>query len=244
METAILVNFKEKFHTLPPAWFEEIEKKADRRITSAPFAEVSRMGKKEAMDRLMLNLWPFVKVFPKLVRNGYIRLFSPRMYMRFGIGNMMSLSYHSIVFLSGIESDESNHRDLWLGSSAALGLAYPKDFERPITPETQAWIDEVAQKTDPADMFLAFVAIEFIAESISKDLLKSEQFKNVFGNSKNGLGWFAVHTVDHGDVSHANLELHLSLAFRPQTDEHARESAERVILGVVDKFLAAANACV
>lgn len=244
METATLINFKEKFHTPSPPWFKEIEEEANRRIISAPFAEVSRMGKKETMDRLMLNLWPFVKIFPRLVRNGYIRLFNPGMYFQYGVGNMLSLSYHSMAFLSSIANDEKSHRELWLDSSAALGLTYPKDFERPITPETQAWIDEVVEKNNPADMFLAFVAIEFIAESISKDLLKSEQFKNVFGNTKAGLGWFTVHTVDHGDISHANLELHLSLAFRPETDESAHESAKRVILGVVDKFLAAANACV
>lgn len=244
METATLVNFKQKFNTPSPGWFKEIEDEVYIRISQAPFAEASRKGQREAMERLMVNLWPFVDVFPRLVRNGYIRLLSPSMYIRHGIANMISLSYHSMVFLGSIANDEKSHRDLWLGSSAALGLVYPKDFERPITPETQAWIDAVAKKTDPADMFLAFVAIEFIAESTSKNLIQSEQFKNVFGNSKTGLGWFTVHMVDHGDVSHANLELHLSLAFRPHTNESARESAQHVIFGVVDKFLAAANACV
>ena len=153
---------------------------------------------------------------------------------------MLSLSYHSIVFLSGIESDEKSHSALWLGSGSALGLHHPEDYGYAVTPKTQAWIDEVAKKIDPADMFLAFVAIEFIAESVSKNFILSEQFKAAFGNSKTGLGWFTVHTVDHAEISHANLELHLSLAFRPESGE----SAHRIILGVVDKFLAAANACV
>ncbi|TSC69642.1 MAG: hypothetical protein G01um101470_1026 [Parcubacteria group bacterium Gr01-1014_70] len=244
METATLANFKQKFNTPLPAWFKEIEEESNRRIVEAPFADICRKGNKEAMKRLMVNLWPFVEIFPRLVRNGYMRLLHPTMYLQYGIINMISLSYHSMMFLSSIERDEKSHRELWINSSSALGLSYPQDFGQSVTPETHAWIDSVATKINPADMFLAFVAIEFIAESVSKNFIQYDPFKNAFGAAKSGLGWFTVHTIDHGEISHANLELHLSLAFRKDLEDSAKQNARSIILGVVDKFLSAANACV
>lgn len=246
METATVASSfnKEKLHTPHPAWFKQIEEEANRRIVESQFAEACRKGEKEAMKRLMVNLWPFVEIFPRLVGRGYMRLLSPTLYMQYGVLHMLSLSYHSMMFLSNIERDEKSHRALWLGSGSGLGLKYPEDYEHSITQETQAWIDSVTLPVEPADIFLAFVAIEFIAESVSKNFLTSEQFKNAMGNSHMGLGWFTVHTVDHGEKSHANLELHLSLAFRSESDETNEQKAKQVILGVVDKFLGAANACV
>ncbi|TSC80878.1 MAG: hypothetical protein G01um101429_3 [Parcubacteria group bacterium Gr01-1014_29] len=242
METAVVANFKEKFQTPPPLWFKDIKQEAYKRITEAPFAQACRQGDKEVMKKLIVSLWPFVDIFPRLVRRGYIRLMSPAMYFRYGILTMLSLNYRSIVFLGSIEQDEKSHRALWLDSGLALELQYPASY-KPTTPQTQAWIDEVAKKTNPSEMFLAFVAIEFIAESVSKNFIVSEHFKKAFGNSKSGLGWFTVHTIDHEDVSHENLELHLACAFHSQSGTDMQNMAEHTIMGVIHKFLIAANAC-
>ncbi|TSC71655.1 MAG: hypothetical protein G01um101470_531 [Parcubacteria group bacterium Gr01-1014_70] len=240
---ARLISFVERFKQPLPSWYKGIKEEAYKRITEAPFADACRKGDREVMKKLIINLWPFVDIFPQTVGRIYAYLFTnPVMYFRHGFLNMLSLSYDSVVFLKSIARDEKSHRLLWLDSGLAFGLQYPKDYGYSITPQTQVWKDEVMNRTELSEMFLGYVAIEIIAESISKNLVNSDPFKLVLGDR--GIRWFAVHTIDHGDVSHENLELHLACAFHPQPEMLTRETAEHSIMSVVDKFLAAANACI
>lgn len=242
MEIATLVNFKQKFNTPSPVWFRGIKEEADKRITEAPFAVACRKGNRDVMKNLIINLWPFVDIFPGFVGKKYVYFFTnPSMYLRHGPLNMISLGYHTVAFLKSIARDEKDHRLLWLDSGTALGLRYPQDYTS-ITPQTQAWKNEVANKTEPSEMLFGYVAIEIIAESISKNLIGSEVFRSILGDK--GLRWFVAHTVDHGDTSHENLELQLALAFHRRSDMTIHETATHTIMRVVDKFLAAANACV
>lgn len=243
MQTATLVNFKEKFRTPPPAWFREIKQEAYKRIAESPSAEACRKGDREVMKKIIVNLWPFVDIFPRLVGQKYLYLFTnPSMYFQHGPLQMLSLGYYTATFLKSIAKDEKSHRLLWLDSGSALGLEYPKDYEVPITPQTREWRDDVANQTEPSEMLFGYVAIEIIAESVSKNLIDFEPFKLLLGDK--GLRWFGVHTINHGDVSHENLELQLALTFHKQPDVMTRQSAENTIMRIVDKFLAAANACV
>lgn len=234
-----MVNFKEKFQTPPPDWFKDIKAEAYKKISEAPFMEVCKRGDIEAMKILDQNLWPFIELFPRLVQREYLKLLRPRLFLRHGILNMISLVYRSIVFLFSIKSDEKIHSRLWVDAGIALGLRYPEDFKKAPTPQTLDWIKEVSNKSDPSEMFFALASIEIIAESASHYLLGFQKFKEVLGEK--GIGWFTVHLVDHGEVSHENLEMHLALAFDNQSHENAQAKAQRVILGIVDKFLAAAN---
>lgn len=243
MEIATLVNFKEKFRTSPPTWFEEIKQEANKRIIESPSADACRKGNREVMKKIILNLWPFVDVFPRLVGQKYVYLFTnPSMYFQYGPLHVLSLGYHTAVFLKSIAKDEKSHRLLWLDSGLALGLQYPKDYEGPITPQTQKWKDDVANQTEPSEMLFGYVAIEIIAESVSKNLIGFEPFRLLLGDK--GLRWYVVHTIDHGDISHENLELQLALAFYKQSNVTIHQSAEHTIMRVVDEFLAAANACI
>ncbi|OGZ43842.1 MAG: hypothetical protein A3J55_00185 [Candidatus Ryanbacteria bacterium RIFCSPHIGHO2_02_FULL_45_17b] len=242
METATLVNFKQKFNTPPPVWFKDVKEEAYKKITTAPFAEACRRGDKESIKKLIVGLWPFVDVFPRLVGQKYMYLFTnPRLYFRHGPLNMLSLASNTVVFLRSIASDEKSHRLLWLDSGSAVGLEYPENYA-PISPQTQVWKDGVANETEPSEMLFGYVAIEIIAESVSKDLIHSDIFKSTLGEK--GMKWFLVHTIDHGDISHENLELQLALAFHRKHDENISEIAARKIMKVVDDFLASANACV
>ena len=240
MQTATLVNFKQKFNTPPPVWFKEIKEEAYRKITEAPFTEVCKRADIEGMKILNQNLWPFIELFPRLVQRGYLKLLKPRLFFRHGFFNMTSLVYQSIVFLFSIKRDEKIHSRLWVDAGIALGLQYPDDFKEAPTPETLDWIKEVSNKSDPTEMFFAFASIEVIAESASHYLLGFQKFKEILGEK--GIGWFTVHTIDHRHISHQNLELRLAFAFDDSSDENTQIKARRIILGIVDKFVTAANA--
>src|SRR3989344_1191003 len=104
MQTATLVNFKQKFNTPPPVWFKDIKEEAYKKITEAPFAEACRRGDKEIIKKLIVGLWPFVDVFPRLVGQKYMYLFTnPLLYFRHGPLNMLSLASSTVVFLRSID---------------------------------------------------------------------------------------------------------------------------------------------
>lgn len=240
MNYGAAISLAEKFSKPSPYWVEEIKKEVYARIAEAPFAAECRKGNKEVMRRLIINLWPFVDVFPQLVERGYRKLLRPSFIFRYGIGNMLKLLYKSIQLLRSIGRDEKAHRILWLDTGTALGLSYPKDFKKNPTPETQRWLKSVTNNKRPFTMLLSYVAIEMIAESISKNLLAAEAFVSAAG--REGARWFEVHAINHGDVSHEALEFHLAFTFHE--NEPREDEVSKVIQHVVSKFLDSANASV
>lgn len=228
-----------KFERPLPHWAEEIKKEVYTRIAEAPFAKACREGNRESMRRLIIDLWPFVDVFPDVVKRGYWRLIKPSFIFRYGAGNMLRLFRKSMHVLTSIERDEKEHRDLWLDTGIALGLSYPKDFAKNPTPQTKRWLASITNNKGPFNVFLGYVAIEMIAESISKNLLASEVFSSILG--REGSRWFEVHAVNHGDKSHEALEFHL--AFALHETEPYKEEANKVVQHVVSRFLDSANAC-
>ena len=85
-------------------------------------------------------------------------------------------------------------------------------------------------------MFLRFVVVEIIAESVSVDFLSSEKFKSALG--KEALGWFEV-DVTHEGMSHEELALRLARSLHG--GEVTREETHALIRHVVDLFIAAAE---
>lgn len=223
-----------------PYWVEEIEKEVYLRIAEAPFAVACRKGNKEVMRRLVINLWPFVDVFPDVVKRSYWKLIKPSFIFQYGAGNMVQLLRKSIRVLTSIERDEKEHRNLWIDIGTALGLDYPNDFTKNPTPQTKRWLESITDNKGPFNIFLGYVAIEIIAESISKNLLASETFSSILGIE--GKRWFDVHAVHHGEKSHEALEFHLAFALHKA--EPRKEEADKVIQYVVSEFLEAADASV
>ena len=88
-------------------------------------------------------------------------------------------------------------------------------------------------------MFLRFVGVEVVAESVSEDFLSSENFKSALG--KEGLRWFEAHVIHEG-MSHE--ELAFKLAHALHREELTREESHAVIHHVVDLFIGAAEVCV
>ena len=233
------MSLADKFSQPSPYWVKDIKNKVYTRITEAPFAIACREGNKKVMQGLVIDLWPFVDVFPELVKQGYRTLLKPSFIFRYGVRNLFQLVRKSMQLLASIGRDEKEHRQLWLDTGTALGLVYPKDFPKNPTPQTKLWLESVSNNTKPFNMLLSYVAIEMIAESISKNLLSSDAFASILG--RDGIRWFDVHAVDHGDISHEALEFHLGFAFHE--NEPNKEEANRIIQHVVSKFLDSANAC-
>jgi len=126
-----------------------------------------------------------------------------------------------------------------LETGRALGLKYPRDFNRQPIPEVEAWIEAVDEDSDPLLILLRFAAIEIIAESVSKDFLASDNFSSVLG--ERGSKWFRVHTIHEGGVAHEELELRLGFASREC--EPTQEETDSIIQHIVALFITAADAC-
>jgi len=220
----------------PPEWVEEIKGEARTKITAATFASACRQGNSAVMRGLVLGLWPFIDTFPKSIIRGASG-FPKRSILK--NRRLLNLFLHrGPQMLSGIRKDEENHRTLWLETGQALGLNYPLDFERPVLPHTQVWINEINNKSDPLTSLLRFAATEILAEAISVNLLSSQTFTSVLGNR--GCGWFRVHAEHEPGMTHEELLLRSAFFI----DKHpTKENVNSVIQHVVNLFIRAGEAC-
>ncbi len=226
----------DRFDQPLPSWIADIKKEAHRKIAGANFAAACRSGDVTAMRNLILGVWPFVDIFPKIIIRGSRCLYQRKSFRDRELLNM--LIHRGSRVLSSIQQDEEDHRTLWLNAGSALKANYPIDFDREPIPEVRDWIDAVSQTADPFTMFLRFAAIEIIAESVSVDFLSSVSFTTALGTR--GCEWFRVHAVHDTDLRHEELELRLGFAFRGQP---TKKESNTVIQGVIDLFLMAARAC-
>lgn len=189
------------------------------------------------MRGLVLGLWPFIDEFPKSIIRGASRLLIKNSLPKDRL-LLNTLLHRGPQMLSGIRKDEENHRKFWLETGRALGLNYPLDFDRPVLPQTQAWINEVIHQSDLLTMFLRFAAVEILAEAISIYLLSSKAFTSVLGDR--GCEWFRVHAEHEPGMTHE--ELILRTAFF--VDKHpTKEYVNSVIQNVVNLYITAGEAC-
>jgi len=220
----------------PPEWVAEIKGEARRKISAATFAAACRQGNSAVMLGLILGLWPFVDTFPKSIIRGASGF--PKRSIRKDRHLLNMFLHRGPQMLSGIRKDEENHRVLWLETGRALGLNYPLDFERPVLPQTQIWINEINNKSDPLTSLLRFAAVEIIAEAISIDLLTSKTFTSILG--KRGCEWFRVHAEHEPGMTHEELLLRTAFLI----DKHpTKENVNSVIQHVVTLFIRAGEGC-
>jgi hypothetical protein len=220
-----------------PTWVREIKSEALQKITLSPFATACRGGDMGLTKELFLRFWPFVDAFPKIINRGCLHILKKELVKTFGL-EMIDLFRLGFQVLSSMQKDEEDHRQLWLKTSHVLGLT-PIDLRQPPTPEVKAVTSVIAEDVDPYIMFLRFVGVEVVAESVSEDFLSSEKLKSTLG--KEGLQWFEVH-VTHEGMSHEELAFRLARALH--RGELTREESHAVIQHVVDLFIGAAEVCV
>jgi pyrroloquinoline quinone (PQQ) biosynthesis protein C len=229
-------NLVDRFNEPLPRWVEDVDREACAKLSASAFARECRSGNVSVIRELIFRFWPFVDAFPKMINQGCLHLLKEDLFRSHGL-ELIGLFRAGFELLLGIEKDEENHRSLWLKTADALGLSYG-ELERTPSAEVRAINDSVGEETDPSTMLLRFVAVEIVAESVSKDFLSSKNFVSALGEQ--GVHWFRVH-VAHNGITHEELALHL--AFSLYDDELNKDRVNAVVQPVVDLFIMAANKC-
>lgn len=220
-----------------PSWIDEIKSDALLKFSLSSFSAMCRAGDMTLTRDLLLHFWPFVDAFPKIINRGCLHILRKELVNSFGL-EMIDLFRLGFQVLSAMQKDEEDHRQLWLKTARILGLTL-EELRQSTIPEVNRVISFVAENVDPYAMFLRFVGVEIVAESVSKDFLSSEKFKSALG--KEALGWFEVHATHRG-MSHEELAFRLARSLH--RGELTREESHTVIHDVVDRFIDAAAVCV
>lgn len=220
-----------------PQWVSEIRNETLQKISLSPFATACRDGDMRLTKNLFQRFWPFVDAFPKIINRACLHILKTELVKTFGL-EMIDLFRLGFQVLSSMQQDEEDHRQLWLKTAHVLGLT-STDLHQHSTPEVKMVTSVIAEDVDPYMMFLRFVGVEVVAESMSENFLSSERFKSALG--KEGLRWFEVH-VTHEGMSHEELAFKLARALH--RGELTREKSHAVIHHVVDLFIGAAEVCV
>jgi len=235
----------ERYNEPLPPWIHDIKVALKRDIAESRFAALSRAGDIQVMRQLILRFWPFVDVFPKLIRKGYSRLLKSELskqvknpsYQRVkDFVNILLLAHQT---LSDIEKDEKSHRSLWLNTATSLGFAYD-DLEIEPLSEVRAIIVSVGESGDAFGMFLRFAEVEMVAEAVSKDFLASERFVSIVG--ARGIRWFKEHANHADGMTHEELALRLAFAFND--DRLDRNGVEMIVKNLTRLFIEAGEKCV
>jgi len=219
-----------------PAWVCEISNEALQKISRSSFATMCRTGDMRLTKNLFLRFWPFVDAFPNIINRSCVHILKKELVKTFGL-DMIDIFRLGFQVLSSMQKDEEDHRQLWLKTANVLGLTSADLRQRPI-PEVKTATSVIAEDIDPYTMFLRFVGVEVVAESMSEYFLSSEKFKSALG--KEGLRWFEVH-VAHEGMSHKELAFKLARALH--RGELTSVESHAVIHHVVDIFIGAAEAC-
>jgi len=230
-------SLTERFKQPIPGWVSEIRNETLQKISLSPVATGCRGCDMRLTKELLLRFWPFVDAFPRIINRGCLHILKKELVKTFGL-EMIDLFRLGFQVLSSMQKDEEDHRQLWLKTSHVLGLT-STDLRQPPTPEVKMVTSVIAEDIDPYIMFLRFVGVEVVAESVSGDFLSSERFKSALG--KEGLRWFEVHITHHG-MSHEELAFRLARALH--RGEITREETHAVVHHVVDLFIAAAEVSV
>ena len=227
--------FKERL----PDWIEEIEEQASEKISRSNFALACRQGNIDVMRALIKHFWPFVNEFPRLIQDGVTRFKKEETIKELGWKKAAELFNTGYKTFSEIQKDEVSHRELWLKTAQALDLPHC-DLDRKPIAAVKAIIGSLANATDPFVMLMRIIAVELVAEAISKDLFTSYQFKSVLGEQ--GSRWFAAHISHDNEINHEQLAFQLAFALRGKTP--TKEESNLHIQSCIDLFVEAGEMCV
>lgn len=223
------------------AWFTPVRDEVYRRVAATRLTEACRRGEHTVIAEFFICFWPFVNVFPAIIRQSRRPLIQSirQKGSASRVNDLLALGRHT---LATMQRDEANHRTLWIECAATVGLGYANLASRRYA-ETERIIEHVAEDTDPATKLLRFTAVERVAESVSAALLASAAFRQAVGPQ--GLPWFEVH-LSHikepqrlEELSHEELTIGLATALEARGDT---EEAGRTVLATTDLFVAAAEA--
>ena len=230
----------------PPAsesWAPAIKDEAFRRIAGSPLVEgcATHGNAGRHAFALVAGFWPFVDAFPAIIRRTYGPTdAAPDKLLRRFQRRAGAILANTLV---GMESDERDHRALWLRSARSLGLSEAGLGRLPVLPEVRQLVEAVGNESSLARRLLYFVAVEMVAESVARVVSASPRFVAAMGEP--GMGWFAAHRLSPGETgAHEALAYKLALAVKRAAREPVDPDAVAAdILRCIDWFVAAGAAC-
>ena len=225
------LSLRERFHQTLPLWLEEVKEEAYQRIASCRLITACYQGERHIIKAKLITYWPFVKVFPEIIHRCGAQLL--RKFTQTDKADLIGISREILV---SMRQDESDHRELWVKTSKAVGLSHADLGVSPL-PSVQRIIDTVGQNDNLGVVFLRFVAVELVAESVSRRLLESEHFKTFVGEA--GLSWYEIHTRVYPGMTHEEIAYRLAFLLLEDT---SREYVRPIILDIIDQFTAAGDA--
>lgn len=210
---------------------EQIKLRSWRRLNESPLMNRFKLADDAALRALFIGYWPFVDGFPQVIRSSYE---STERFVRHG--KVLSGA------LREMETDERNHRALWLKSAHAAGISEQALQDAEVLPEVERITGAMVERPGLWQRMLDFVAVEIVAEGISASLLGSQAFCDRLGPK--GLAWFKVHVVHPVDqTTHEELAYRAALSLMPEGMPGNRfDVVEQTVQETVGRFIAAAGA--
>lgn len=229
----------EKFERDIPPWVGGIKETAAQKITNLNLVQDCARGDDEALYKLILGFWPFVRDFPDHI-SGATKSMARGKYL----SNVQKLHLRGLLaevsgLLPDIRRDEERHRDLWIKTASVLSISLPElTTIKKVTPEMKFLLTLTEEETHPSEKLVQFSTVEIVAEALSKTVLASGMFREKLGPK--GIEWFRVHAEHHGEETHETLTLKLAFAF---LEHPIPEEIDRIVQKMTDAFVCVANTC-
>jgi pyrroloquinoline quinone (PQQ) biosynthesis protein C len=217
-----------------PSWWRDIKVEAHSKVAANPMTLGCRTGNPVYLRAFLLGFWPFVHIFPDVIRQGLTKL------ARSGeVARTTKFLTRASGILAGIENDERSHRTMFLDTAQAVGLSMADFTAAKCLPLVQALFTRIIDSPCPASMFLRFAAVEVEAEAFSEELLSSEPFR--LGLPPQSLRWFHEHQ-QHDATPHEALAYNLATACHHEPLH--RDYVEPIAFEMIALFSACAEASV
>lgn len=222
----------EKTNWITASQKEAIKRKSWHKLNSLPLAARLMAADEMALRALFVGYWPFVDGFPRVIQQTYE---ATAQFSRYG--RVLSGA------LREMETDERNHRALWLRSTEAADIALADLYSSPALPQVLRVTEAMIERGALWQRLLDFVAVEIVAEGLSVAVLSSERFCERLGPK--GTAWFKVHAVHpDGETSHEEIAYRAAVALMPKDGaEVIADQIDRTVQETVDRFVEAMNAC-
>lgn len=182
-------------------------------------------GDLRAVIALKQGFWFFVREFELAIDAQVIAMDRGALIRRFGRRKAMEVLASSGRAMREMKREEGEHSQAWLEDAQYIGLATLEDMSIP-------GVDALVTSAFDRDMphfFSVLAGTEFIAEELSKFLLTSPAYLNLFGR---GIWkWGEIHAAPHaeGEVSHLLLDLDFARALLPGEADNVTRIEEMIV---------------
>ena len=218
-------------------WITSIQKEAIKRkswhqLNSSPLMARLMGADEMALRALFVGYWPFVDSFPRVIQRTYEESAQFSRYGRVLSGALREM-----------ETDERNHRALWLRSTTAANIPEADLYASEPLLEVVRITGAMVERDALWQRLLDFVAVEIVAEGLSVALLSSDRFCERLGAK--GMAWFKVHALHPSDeTTHEEIAYRAAVALMPKNGaESVLDQVERTVQETVNRFVDAMSAC-